>query len=81
MSPVSLVYCDKICVYYEHPLAGQDIQYRAPDSRSSYTKLTLIPTSQPRKNSKSFQKKLAPLAARAFFVSPFLPYLPQKQSF
>ena len=28
-------YCDKICVYDEHPLAGGDIQYRAPDSRSS----------------------------------------------
>ena len=24
-----------MCVYDEHPLAGRDIQYRAPDSRSS----------------------------------------------
>ena len=28
---------DKICVYDEHPITGQDIQYRAPDSRSRYT--------------------------------------------
>ena len=27
-------YRDKICVNDEHPLAGQDIKYRAPDSRS-----------------------------------------------
>ena len=26
-----------MCVYDEHPLAGQDIQYRAPDSQSRYT--------------------------------------------
>ena len=26
-----------MCVYDEHPLAGQDIQYRAPDSWSRYT--------------------------------------------
>ena len=26
-----------MCVYDEHLLAGQDIQYRAPDSRSRYT--------------------------------------------
>ena len=25
------------CVYDEHPLAGQEIQYRAPNSRSRYT--------------------------------------------
>ena len=30
-------YCDKICVYNEHPIAGQDIQCRAPYSRSRYT--------------------------------------------
>ena len=28
-------YCDKICVYDEHPIASRDIQCRAPDSRSS----------------------------------------------
>ena len=28
---------DKRCVYDEHPLAGRDIQYWAPDSRSRYT--------------------------------------------
>ena len=27
-----------ICVYEEHPIAGRDIQYRAPDSRSIYNK-------------------------------------------
>ena len=26
-----------ICVYDEQPIAGQDIQYQAPDSRSTYT--------------------------------------------
>ena len=26
-----------MCVYDKHPLAGPDIQYRAPDSRSRYT--------------------------------------------
>ena len=26
-----------VCVYDKHPLAGRDIQYRAPDSRSKYT--------------------------------------------
>ena len=26
-----------MCVYDEHPLAGRDIQYRAPDNRSRYT--------------------------------------------
>ena len=26
-----------LCLYYEHPLAGRDIQYRAPDSWSRYT--------------------------------------------
>ena len=31
------VYCDKICVYDEQPIAGQDIQYQAPDSQSRYT--------------------------------------------
>ena len=31
------VYCDKICVYDEHPIAGRDIQYQAPDSWSEYT--------------------------------------------
>ena len=30
------IYRDKICVYDEHPIAGRDIQYRAPDSRSRY---------------------------------------------
>ena len=25
-------------VYDEHPIAGQDIQYQAPDNRSRYTK-------------------------------------------
>ena len=25
-----------MCVYDEHPLAGRDIQYQAPDSRSRY---------------------------------------------
>ena len=30
-------YCDKICEYDEHPIAGLDIQYRAPDSLSEYT--------------------------------------------
>ena len=30
-----LVYIDKICVNDEHPLAGQDIQYRAPDSHQN----------------------------------------------
>ena len=29
-------YCDKICVHDEHPIAGRDIQYRAPDSQSRY---------------------------------------------
>ena len=31
------MYRDKICVYDEHPIAGGDIQYRAPDSQSGYT--------------------------------------------
>ena len=34
------MYCqhrDKICVYDEHPIAGRDIQYWAPDSRLRYT--------------------------------------------
>ena len=26
-----------MCVYNEHPLAGRDIQYRAPNSRSRHT--------------------------------------------
>ena len=26
-----------MCVYDEHPIAGQKIQYRAPDSRSIFT--------------------------------------------
>ena len=26
-----------MCVYDEHPLAGREIQYRAPDSQSRYT--------------------------------------------
>ena len=30
-------YRDKICVYDEHPIAGQDIQFREPDSWSKYT--------------------------------------------
>ena len=30
------LYHDKICVYYEPPLAGREIQYRAPDSRSRF---------------------------------------------
>ena len=30
-------YLDKICEYDEHPIAGRDIQYRAPDSWSRYT--------------------------------------------
>ena len=29
-------YCDKIFVYDKHPLAGRDIQYRAPNSRLRY---------------------------------------------
>ena len=29
-------YRDKICVYDEHPIAGQDMQCWAPDSRSRY---------------------------------------------
>ena len=29
--------CYEICVYDEHPLAGWDIQYQAPDSRSRCT--------------------------------------------
>ena len=33
----SYTYRDKICVYDEHPIAGQDIQFRAPDSRSRHT--------------------------------------------
>ena len=28
---------DKICVYDDHPIAGRDIQYWAPESRSEYT--------------------------------------------
>ena len=32
----TLLYRDKICVYDEHPIAGQDIQCRAPNSRSRY---------------------------------------------
>ena len=28
---------DKICVYDKHPIAGRDIQCRAPDSQSRYT--------------------------------------------
>ena len=35
---LSSVYRDKICVYDEHPIAGGDIQYRAPDCQSRYTK-------------------------------------------
>ena len=31
------MYRDKISVYDEHPLAGQDIQYRASDGWSRYT--------------------------------------------
>ena len=30
-------YHDEICVYVEHSLAGRDIQYLAPDSRSRCT--------------------------------------------
>ena len=32
-------FCDQICVYEKHPrpLAGWDIQYRAPDGQSRYT--------------------------------------------
>ena len=30
-------YCVKICVYDEHPIAGQGTQYPAPYSRSRYT--------------------------------------------
>ena len=26
-----------VCVYDEHPLAGRDIQYQAPNSQSRYT--------------------------------------------
>ena len=26
-----------MCVYDEHPLAGPDIQYQAPESRSRFT--------------------------------------------
>ena len=37
LGPGSNIYRDKICVYDEHPLAGRDIQYRAPNSRSSCT--------------------------------------------
>ena len=33
-------YRDKICVYDEHPIAGQDIQCRAPFSRSRYARYT-----------------------------------------
>ena len=29
-------YCEKVCVYDEHPKAGRDKQYWAPDSRSKY---------------------------------------------
>ena len=34
-----LLYCDKICVYEKHLIAGRDIQYQAPDSRSSNDQL------------------------------------------
>ena len=30
-------YHDKICVYVKHPIAGQNIQYQAHDSRSRHT--------------------------------------------
>ena len=30
-------YRDKICVYDKHSIAGRDVQYQAPDSRSEYT--------------------------------------------
>ena len=32
-----IFYRDKICVYNEHPIAGRDIQCRAPYSQSRYT--------------------------------------------
>ena len=28
--------CDKICVYDKHPIAGWDLQFRAPGSQSEY---------------------------------------------
>ena len=36
----SNLYRDKICVYDEHPMAGRDIQCRAPDSLSRYAILS-----------------------------------------
>ena len=32
--PLHSSYSNKICVYDEHPIAGRDIQYQAPDSQS-----------------------------------------------
>ena len=30
------IYRDEICVFDEHPIAGRDIKFLAPDSRSRY---------------------------------------------
>ena len=35
-------YRDKICVYDEHPIGGQDIQYQAPNSQSRYSSSIIL---------------------------------------